>query len=412
MNVHLRLSGELVQENMAFVGQGMVLGIHTLKIEALGGIIAGLLAAKVTDRFYRLQLPLAFAFFSGKKSVAIISIGLMIPIGLLIPFIWDWFTFGMSKLSNILMAPDIGAGIYMTLNRLLIPFGLHHVLSSTIRFTEAGGTYLIDGQVYVGILPAMNKILFELGPNSEAWNEYMPTLASYLASSQMLTTLFRIPAIGLAMYHMAYFKNKKFAKGMILTVVLTAFLGNITEPLEFSFLFIAPKLFLVYAVLCGLLAIPLQMLEVSIGYIRGTIFDFGIFGLMYENTHWVNLVLLGIVNFIVFYFVFRYAISKFDIKTPGREDEMSDSTLLNNKEYDKVALIVIEALGGKENIKQVENCVSRLRIDVVDQKKLNMDLIRESGALGTFIPSNNHIHIVFGPHVEFVRNAVDDQLLS
>ncbi|WP_267964055.1 PTS transporter subunit EIIC, partial [Testudinibacter sp. TR-2022] len=172
---------------MAFVGQGMVLGIHTLKIEALGGIIAGLLAAKVTDRFYRLQLPLAFAFFSGKKSVAIISIGLMIPIGLLIPFVWDWFTFGMSKLSSIMMAPDIGAGIYMTLNRLLIPFGLHHVLSSTIRFTEAGGTYLIDGQIYVGILPAMNKILFELGPNSEAWNEYMPTLASYLASSQMLT---------------------------------------------------------------------------------------------------------------------------------------------------------------------------------------------------------------------------------
>ncbi|WP_267964035.1 glucose PTS transporter subunit EIIB, partial [Testudinibacter sp. TR-2022] len=176
-------------------------------------------------------------------------------------------------------------------------------------------------------------------------------------------------------------------------MVLTAFLGNITEPLEFSFLFIAPKLFIVYAILCGVFAIPLQMLGVSIGYIRGTIFDFGIFGLMYENTHWVNLILLGIVNFIVFYFVFRYAISKFDIKTPGREDEMSDSSLLNNKEYDKVASLVIEALGGKENIKQVENCVSRLRVDVVDQKKLNMDLIRESGALGTFIPSSNHIHV-------------------
>ncbi len=113
----------------------------------------------------------------------------------------------------------------MTLNRLLIPFGLHHVLSSTVRFTAAGGTYLIDGQTYVGILPAINKILFELGPTHPAWKEYMPTLTSYLASSQMLTTLFRVPAIGLAMYHMAYFKNKKFAKGMILTVVLTAMLG-------------------------------------------------------------------------------------------------------------------------------------------------------------------------------------------
>ncbi|MGR3808730.1 PTS transporter subunit EIIC [Pasteurella testudinis] len=410
MNVHLKLSGELVKENMALVAQGMVLGIHTLKIEALGGIIAGLLAAKVTDRFYRLQLPLAFAFFSGKKSVAIITIGLMIPIGLLIPFVWDWFTFCMNQISTILMAEHIGSGIYMALNRLLIPFGLHHVLSSTIRFTEAGGTYLIDGETYVGILPAMNKILFELGPNSDAWAEHMPTLASYLASAQMQTTLFRIPAIGLAMYHMAHTKNKPFAKGIILTIVLTAFLGNITEPLEFSFLFIAPKLFIVYAILCGVLTIPIQMLGISIGYIRGTIFDFGIFGLMYENTNWVNLVLLGIVNFVVFYFVFRYAIAKFDIKTPGREDETSDSTLLNNKEYDKVAHLVIDGLGGKQNIKQVENCVSRLRVDVVDQKKLNMELIRDSGSLGTFIPSGNHIHIVFGPHVEFVRNAVDDQL--
>ncbi|WP_336933806.1 PTS transporter subunit EIIC [Atlantibacter hermannii] len=410
MHVHLKLTGQLAQGDLALVGQGMVLGVQTLKIEAVGGIIAGLLAAKVTDRYYRLQLPLAFAFFSGKKSVAILAIAFAIPIGLIIPFIWDLFTAGMKSISTILMAPNIGAGIYMTLNRLLIAFGLHHVLSSTVRFTEAGGTYLIDGQAYVGILPAINKILFELGPNHPAWDQYMPTLTSYLASTQMLTTLFRIPAIGLAMYHMAYFKNKKFAKGMILTVVLTAVLGNITEPLEFSFLFIAPKLFIVYALLCGLMAIPLQLLDISVGYIRGTIFDFGIFGLMYEHTRWLNLILLGIANFVVFYFVFRYAIGKFDIKTPGREADIADSTLLNNKEYDKVAELVIEGLGGKANIKRVENCVSRLRIDLNDQKKLDMTILKDAGSMGTFIPSSNHIHVVFGPHVEFVRNAVDDAL--
>lgn len=410
MHVHLKLMGQLAKGDLSLVGQGMVLGIQTLKIEALGGIIAGLMAAKVTDRYYRLQLPLAFAFFSGKKSVAILTIAFTIPVGLLVPFIWDLFTAGMRGISTVMMAPDIGAGIYMTLNRLLIPFGLHHVLSSTVRFTEAGGTYLIDGQTYVGILPAINKILFELGPNHPAWQEYMPTLTSYLASSQMLTTLFRVPAIGLAMYHMAYFKNKKFAKGMILTVVLTAMLGNVTEPLEFSFLFIAPKLFVVYAVLCGLLTIPLQMLDISVGYIRGTVFDFGIFGLMYENTHWVNLILLGIVNFVVFYFVFRYAIAKFDIKTPGRENDVAESSLLNNKEYDKVAELVIRGLGGRENIKRVENCVSRLRVDLHDQKKIDMAVLKDSGSLGSFIPSNNHAHVVFGPHVEFVRNAVDDQM--
>lgn len=118
------------------------------------------------------------------------------------------------------------------------------------------------------------------------------------------------------------------------------------------------------------------------------------------------------MNFVVFYFVFRFAIGKFDIKTPGRESEIADSTLLNNKEYDKVAAMVIEGLGGRDNIKRVENCVSRLRIDLQDQKKINMDILKESGSLGTFIPSSNHVHVVFGPHVEFVRNAVDDRIVG
>ena len=412
MHVQLTLTDTLAKGDLSLAGQGLVLGVQTLKIEALGGILAGLLAAWVTDRYYRLQLPLAFAFFSGKKSVAILAIAFTIPLGLAIPFVWDLFTSGMRAISTVMMAPDVGAGIYMTLNRLLIPFGLQHVLSSTVRFTAAGGTYLIDGQTYVGILPAMNKILFDLGPHHPAWQQYMPTLCSYLASGQMLTTLFRVPAIGLAMYHMAKVKNRPIAKGMILTVVLTAMLGNVTEPLEFTFLFIAPRLFIVYAVLCGLMTIPLQMLDVSIGYIRGTVFDFGIFGLMYEHTHWLNLLLLGAVNFAVFYGVFRYAIGKFDIKTPGRESDVSQSNLLTNKEYDKVAELVVRGLGGQSNIKRVENCVSRLRIDLHDQQKIEMDVLKESGSLGTFIPSGNHIHVVFGPHVEFVRNAVDDRLAA
>lgn len=408
MSVHLKLFGQLVTDKPELVGQGMVLGVHTLKIEALGGIIAGLLAAKVTDRYYRLQLPLAFAFFSGKKSVAILSFLFTIPVGLCVPFVWDVFTLIMNSLSKILMAEDIGAGIYWTLNRLLIPFGLHHVLGASIRFTEAGGIYLIDGMTYVGILPAMNKILFELGPNHPAWAEFMPTISSYLAPGQMLTTLFRIPAIGLAMYHCAYMKNKSLAKGMILTVVLTAFLGNVTEPLEFTFLFIAPRLFAVYAVLCGLMTIPLSMLDVSMGYIRGTIFDFGIFGLMYEHTQWIYLVLVGLANSVVFYVVFRFAIKKFDIKTPGREDEVANHTLLNNKEYDKVAALVIQGLGGKENISRIENCVTRLRVDIKSQENIDFEILKEAGAMGTFFPSAHHMHVVFGPHVEFVKNSVDD----
>ena len=224
MSVYLKATGTLADPAVAAqVGQGTVLGIQTLKIEAMGGLIAGLVAAKVADKFYRLELPLAFAFFGGKKSIPIITFACMIPIGLVVPIIWNALTSFLISISFIFTTPYIGSAIYYALNRALIPFGLHHVLASLVRFTEAGGTYMINGQEFVGILNATNEILFNLGPDSEYWSQLMPTLTSYLGGAQMLTTLFRVPAIGLAMYHTAYAKNKKIAKGVILTCCLTAF---------------------------------------------------------------------------------------------------------------------------------------------------------------------------------------------
>lgn len=409
MNVWLKVNGALAKGDLSSVGQGLVLGIQTLKIEAMGGIISGLVAAKVTDRFYRLQLPLAFAFFSGKKSVPIITFLYMIPVGLLIPFVWSGVTTALTSISFIMMNDTFGVGVYWFIHRTLIPFGLHHVLASVLRFTEAGGTYLINGETYTGILNATNKILFELGPNDPSWS-LMPKLTAYLGAGQMLNTLFRVPAIGLAMYHASFKANRPIAKGMILTIVLTAFLGNVTEPLEFSFLFIAPGLFFIYTVLCGVMAIPLAFLDVSIGYIRGTIFDFGIFGLLYENTHWVQLIILGAVNFVVFYVVFRFAIEKFKIQTPGREEEIRNNNLLKEKRYPEIATLVLEGLGGSDNIKNVDNCVTRLRIDLKDQGKVQTDTLKNAGSSGIFIPKNNHIHVVFGPHVEFVKNAIVDKI--
>ena len=414
MSVYLKATGTMADAAVAAqVGQGTVLGIQTLKIEALGGLISGLVAAKVADRFYRLDLPLAFAFFGGKKSIPIITFVCMIPIGLVIPVIWNVLTSFLISISFIFTAPYVGNAVYYTLNRALIPFGLHHVLASLVRFTEAGGTYMIHGTEYVGILHATNENLFNLGPTSEYWKQLMPTLTSYLGGAQTLTTLFRVPAIGLAMYHTSFLKNRKIAKGVILTCCLTAFLGNITEPLEFSFLFISPPLFILYCVMCGIGAIPYQMLNICIGYIRGTIFDFGIFGLLYEDTQWISLVILGIINFVVFYFVFKWFIVKFNLETPGREAfeiEESASVLLKEKNWPAIAAIVIEGLGGKENIVNVENCISRLRVDLKDPNKVDQIKIKDSGCAGIFFPSTNHIHVVFGPHVEFVRHAVDDSL--
>lgn len=411
MNVFLSATGTLASEEMmGELGQGMVLGIQTLRIDAAGGIISGLLAAKLTDKFYRTQLPLAFAFFAGKKLVLILAFLFTIPIGLIVPILWEGFTVVLIWISPALMTHPWGPGIYTMLDRALIPLGLHHVLSAAVRFTEVGGTYTIDGETYIGVLNAMNEILFELGPEHESWTRVLPQISPYLAPWQMVRNLFRVPAIGLAMYHTSYSKNKKLAGGIILTVVLTAVLGNITEPIEFSFMFISPILYGVYIVLTGLGTMLFSFFPVAMGYIRGTIFDFAIFGLLYENTNWYNIIIIGVINFVVFYFAFRYLITKFDIKTPGREEQVQDATLLNEKRYDEIAALVVEGLGGRENITNIDNCVSRLRIDLKDQRKVDKETVQNSGAAGIFFPKKNHIHVVYGPHVEFVRNEVDDYM--
>ncbi len=411
MHVWLTLTDNLADpETMAQVGQGMVLGIQTLRLEVLGGIISGLIATHIADKYYRLELPVAFAFFGGVKSVPIITIGVTIVVGLVVPFFWQMITKAMMSLSSIILYGAFGPFLDATMKRLLIPFGLHHVWSAMIRFTPVGGTYTIAGESFVGILPALNKILFELGPNHEAW-EMMPELTRFMAQGQMLLTLFIIPAIGLAMYNTAFEKNKKYVKGIILTIVITPFLGNITEPMEFSFLFIAPLLYIFYSLLAGIGSALLYLLGTSVGYIRGTIFDFAIFGLMYENTRWYNLIIVGIPMAIFTYYLFTWAIKKWNIPTPGREEEeIRYNTLLKEKRYDEIASIVVKALGGKQNIVHVENCVTRLRIDLKNTKLVNKDLLMDSGTSGIFFPTKNHIHVVFGPHVEFVRHAIDEFL--
>lgn len=413
INVYLTITGNLADPDaMATSGQGMVLGIQSLKIDALGGIISGVIASKCADKYSRTELPLAFAFFSGIKFVPIITIVSSIVAGFVIPILWHGLTIVLVAISGLILSSVFGPAISIIINRLLIPFGLHHVWTSFIRFTPAGGTYMINGQEYVGVLNALNEVLFNQGPGTEAW-KLMPDLTKFMAQNQMLLTLFMIPAVGLAMYHTAKPENRKYVKGIIITMVLTPFLGNITEPIEFSFLFIAPLLYGVYILLVGIGATCLALLGTAVGYIRGTIFDFIIFGLLYEDTKWYNLLIVGIPLAIATYFIFRYLIVKWDVETPGREkDNVEYNELLANKQYDVIAKIVIESLGGKDNIVSVENCVTRLRIDLKNMKIVNKDLLMTSGTSGVFFPAKNHIHIVFGPNVEFVRYAVEDELES
>lgn len=408
MNIWLVLTGKLADPAiMGQVGQIKVLGIQTLNISAAGGIITGLIAAWATDKFYNLELPTAF--FSGKKSVSIIMVGLMIMVGATLPFIWEVLVQGLMKLSAVFLSP-VGPFFTAGGERLFIPFGLHHVWNVLFRFTEAGGTYVIDGQTYVGVVPALTEVLFKQGPGTEYW-AMMPSLTRFMAQQQMLVTLFLFPAIALAIYKTSKKENRAEVKSMLVTMVLTAMLGNVTEPLEFTFVFIAPLLYLIYAIIVGIGAVLLSFAGVAIGYIRGTIFDFTIFGLLYERTNWIFLVLIGTGLAVVTFFIFRWAILRFDIKTPGREESSNlKNTLIKEKRYGEIAEILIGALGGKQNIRNVDNCITRMRIDIAEVNKIDKELMSESGCTAFFFPSANHVHVVYGPKVEFVRNAVDEAM--
>ncbi|ALA55097.1 PTS transporter subunit EIIC [Shouchella clausii] len=410
MNVWLTITGTMADPDvMTQQGQINILGIQTVNISAAGGILTGLIAAWATERFYNLELPAALAFFSGKKSVPIITIGLMATVGMLLPFVWTYFVGLLTNLSTIFLSV-VGPFFTAAGERLFIPFGLHHVWNALFRFTEAGGSYVIDGKTYVGVVPAITEILFNQGPNSEYWS-MMPKLSRFMAQQQMLVVLFLFPAIAFAMYKAAYKENKVYVKSMLVTMVLTAVLGNVTEPLEFTFVFLAPLLYIVYACIVGIGAVLLSLADVSIGYIRGTIFDFTIFGLLYENSRWLFLVLIGLGLAVVTYFIFYWAIIRFDIKTPGREELQNvDSTLLKEKRYDEIASKVVEALGGKENILNVDNCITRLRIDLKEVREIDKELLNSTGCSGFFFPTAKHIHIVYGTQVEFIKNAVDEKV--
>lgn len=411
MNVWLTNTGNLITEgNIAVGGQARVLGIQTVNVNVFGGIVAGIVAALATDKYYDLQLPIAFAFFAGRKSVPLISMLITAAIGLVIPFFWGYLIAFFASMSGLLLSPVLGQILNGVINRMLIPFGLHHVWNAMLRFTEAGGVYTINGVEYIGYLDAMNEILFNLGPDSEYW-AMMPSLTRFGAQNQMVRTMFVFPAIGLAMYQTAHNENKAMAKGLIITSVATAFFGNVTEPLEFTFLFIAPVLYFIYAVIGSIGGIALYFMGTAVGYIRGTIFDFIIFGVMFKNSGWLNIVIVGLIEAALIYFIFKWYIVKYDVPTPGREDEGgSDSVLIQERRFDEVAKLVIAGLGGPENIGNVENCITRLRVDFKDKTKIDNSLIKESGSTGVFFPSSGHIHIVYGPLVEFVRNAVDEEL--
>ncbi len=409
MREFLVITDQLVApEEMAKNAQVIQLGIQTVRVDVLGGMIMGIVAALVTDRFYNIQLPVYLAFFGGKKFPPMVTIVVAVGLGFTLPFVWIGVTAVLIQLGFIFEQRILGTFIFPVVNRMLIPVGLHHVFNSMIRYTEMGGTYLVCGVEQIGALNALTYSYFDPVCGGTVPPEEMKEYTRFMAQTQMITTLFTLPAVALAMYHTAYDKYKKEAAGLLVALCATAFFGNVTEPMEFTFMFLSPILYMTHAVLDGIAAVLLYISGTAVGYIRGTIFDFIVFGIGVPGSGWFNIVWVGLLIGAAEYSIFRMVIVKFDLPTPGREKVTNLD--IKNTDMDQLGRDIIEALGGRENIVHVENCITRLRIDFVDKTKISSSKIDATGANGVIFTTSTHIHIVYGPQVEFIKNSVTDQL--
>lgn len=355
------------------------------------GIICGLIAAFCYNKFKNTKLPDALSFFSGKRCVAIVTAGFTIVVAIALFFVWP-VVYGalMSFGEFILKLGPLGAGLYAFLNRLLIPFGLHHALNAVFWFDIAGINDIgkFWGTIEGGVL----------GQTGMYMTGFFPVM------------MFGIPAAALAMYHTSKKENRQNVKGLLSSGGLSAFFTGITEPIEFSFMFLAPSLYMVHAILAGLsvgicAALPIRSgFNFSAGFVD---WFFSFRAPMALNPLWV--LPIGLVVGLVYYAVFRFAIIKFNLKTPGREDDISDeekNVSIASSDYDAIAATILEGLGGKGNIAELENCVTRLRVEIKDSTAVNEKKIKSAGVAGIMRPGKTSVQVIIGTKVQFVADAM------
>lgn len=408
INFYLTETGNIANADlMRESGQEMVFGIQTVSMGVLGGIIAGLIVYKLHNRFYNYQLPDSFAFFSGARFVPIITSLVLALTGLVIPMIWPLFAMVIAGIGNLIhKAGPLGPFLFGSGERLLLPFGLHHILVSMIRFTEAGGHHIIDGKEVFG---ALNIFYGEL----QNGLSISPSATAFLSQGKMPTFMFGLPAAALAMYHTAKPENRDKIKGLLISGFVATFVTGITEPIEFLFLFISPLLWFFHVIMTGAGFMVMSLLGVTIGNTDGGILDFFIFGIMQGNyTKWWMVPIVGIVWFVTYYFVFKKVILWKDLKTPGRE-KIVDETEYNDQEvaytkkggYDAPGILA--ALGGKENIESLDNCITRLRLVLKDANIVNDDKLKSLGALGVVHLDDTNVQVIIGTKVTTVRSQLD-----
>ena len=353
------------------------------------GIIAGLIGAMCYNRFKNTQLPDWLSFFSGKRCVAIVAGVVSILASVVLLFVWPVIFGALVALGEAIVSLDaVGAGIYAFFNRLLIPFGLHHALNNVFWFDTIGLgdiTHFWAGETSADV----------------SWS-----LGMYM-SGFFPCMMFGIPGAALAMVHTAKPAKRKIVIGLVASAAISAFVCGVTEPFEFGFMFLAPVLYVIYALLYGIFV----TITTLVGFRAGFMFSAGATDLLFSASlpaaqkTWM-IIPLGIAAFIVFYVVFRFAIVKFNLKTPGREDDDVDETTvkLANNNFTEVAKIVLEGVGGKENVASIDNCITRLRLEIKDYTKVDEKKIKSAGVAGVIRPGKTSVQVIIGPKVQFVAD--------
>ena len=397
-----------------------MLGITTLQMGVFGGIVVGLGVAALHNKFYKIELPQVLAFFGGTRFVPIISSIVYLVVGIAMFYIWPVVQSGIAALGALVLASGYaGTFIYGLLERALIPFGLHHVFYMPFWQTAVGGTAIIDGVTVTG---AQNIFFAELASKSTT---VFSVSATRFMAGKFPFMMFGLPGAALAMYQCAKPEKKKAAGGLLLSAALTAFLTGITEPLEFTFIFVALPMYAVHCVLAGLSFMLMHILNVGVGMtFSGGLIDLVLFGVMQGNakTHWVWVIVVGAVYFVLYYIIFRFMISKFNYKTPGRDDAeevklytradvnarnaASGSVPAGN---DPVSALIVEGLGGAANLSDVDCCATRLRCTVKDAALVKQDVLKASGASGV-ICKGNGVQVVYGPKVAVIKAKLEDYL--
>lgn len=375
-----------------------VLGIPTLQTGVFGGIIVGILAAWAYNKYFEIDLPSYLGFFAGKRFVPIATAAFSVLLGILMCFIWPPIQHGLNTFSHNMIDANLtlSAFIFGVIERSLIPFGLHHIFYAPFWF-EFGSYTDKAGLVVHGD----QKIFFA------QLKDGVELTAGTFMVGKFPFMMFGLPAAALAMYHEAKPENKKIAGGILASAALTSFLTGITEPIEFSFLFVAPVLFGIHAIFAGLSFMIMQILNVKIGMtFSGGLIDYLLFGVLPNRTGWWWVIIVGLVLAVIYYFGFRFAIRKWNLRTPGREEAVTEEST-SNTPASELPYEILQALGGKDNIASLDACITRLRVQVNAKDEVNKDRLKALGAAGVLEVGNN-IQAIFGPKSDTLKTQIKD----